>query len=66
MNAVGAHEDAPDLALDPRLDLLKIRTPHALGFIVRVAHVVADRVALAADSTHSCHGFFYASFRFSR
>src|SRR5205823_8782744 len=45
-----------DLAVDHRADLLQVRVAALLGLVVRVADVVADQRALAADVTLPSHG----------
>ena len=49
MNAIGAHQSAPDSTVKVAFDALQIRTPCALGLVVCVADSVSDRAAFAAN-----------------
>ena len=55
-DAPGADEQAPRGAVHERPDGLQVRTEDALGAVVGVADVVADRSRLPADLTCPGHG----------
>ena len=54
-DAAGADLDGSDVAISDRLDLLKVRIPYRTGFVVGVAHVVAEAGTFTADFTNSRH-----------
>lgn len=55
-NALGAHADPLEIAVDESTDALEIRIPAPIGFIVRVAHMVTEHRSLATDFTNPSHG----------
>ena len=55
MDAVGADERPFHPTFKTRTNPLQIRSPAALGLVVRVTDVIADGSALAADGAYSRH-----------
>jgi hypothetical protein len=54
-DAAGTHFDAPDGAVAYSFHLLQIWIPDPAGFVVGVAHIIAEAGALAAYFTHFGH-----------
>ena len=55
MDAICAHQGAFNLTVKVAFNPLQIRTPCALGFVVRVADTVSDRTTFAAEGANSSH-----------
>jgi hypothetical protein len=55
MDAIGAHQGALDLPRECGSNSFQVRLPGSLGFVIGVAHVVANGSFFAANRTASGH-----------